>query len=317
MTFEDGENLPGVTDDDLSETDNDAGPGDEAPAATDLGDEGEDLERLLVGTSEEEDKADEGDKGDESPAPAAKDAKTADPAAKPADQAKPEGEQQSADPPVDDRNKPIHSQADLERILAQRLGRDRKAEVVQEVESILGKPLEQFAVEARKAEIEKTQEQYSMTEEEATAFVTQRQELSALKAQQAELEQRTQELQAITAYQQEKAKHQSNPLAQKYAADVDNFTQYGKLVSYEDGLAYILGQKVLKGEITEAAARGAEQKVLANVQKRGQAAPETGGAAGVAKPTVTMTRAESVMAKNLGLSDKEWLASRAKLQRRK
>lgn len=209
---------------------------------------------------------------------------------------------------------PRFTQKDLERIIGERLQRDRKTQTVAQLEAIAGAPLEKLVEEARRQQIERAQEQYAMTEDEAAAYVQQQEELRTLKAQQEAMSQQQQAMQQMMAYQQEKAKFAGNPLAKKYEREIDEFSGMGSALPYEAAMSYIIGQKVLAGDVLDSVRQAAQAQTLANVQKRAKAAPEAPQGGGA--QSTGLTPQQKIIAARLGLSPREYAESLARINKK-
>lgn len=280
----DEKNLPGVTDDNPEDQD-------EALETTDDEDADEDVEEDV-----------EEETGDEKPEDNA--------VAKP-DETKPDKEPDKTQTP----SEATFTQAQLDRILEGRLARDRKSQVVREVESILGAPLEELVGHLRQTRIEEAQTTYAMSEDEAKRYITEQERLHTLEAERQAMLEQQRAMEAVTAYQQDKTKHVGNPLAKKYEADIDAFAQNGLAgINYATAMSYVIGQKVLAGEVLGNVKKATEQRVLANIQKRSTVKPE--GGQGAAQ-TVSLTPLQIQVARSLGVDPKRYAANLTQLKKSK
>lgn len=287
----DERNEPDVEDDDLAEAD--------------------DLATLMA----EQEAADDDDDTDELAAAAAAATET-----KP-DDATLETEAEPATPetapeaqPAATEQERVFRQAEVERMIGERLNRDRKSATVRQLEAIAGQPLETLVDQYRELQVQQAQQQYAMTTEEAAAYVANQEELHNLRAEQESLKAQQQTMAQTMTYQQEKTKHLSNPLVRKYEADIDAFSASGTALPFDAAMAYIIGQKVLAGEVLENVRQGAQAKALAQVQKRAQVAPE--GTAGGAAQNSSLTPQQKMLARNLGLTTQEYAEEAARIKRR-
>lgn len=318
----DEKNLPNVEDDDPGQ------PDDEEEFDDLLGD-GDDDDLL---------KDDEGRPAvkPESPAPAApaqpaaqqpgQPAQPAQAGVQPAAPTQPAQPAQPADPtqtPPTDPNQVLqYTQAEIDRIVESRLGRDRKAKQVREIEAMVGMPLEQWVEQQRTAKVQQAMEQYTMTEDEAKAYVDNQERIAKLEADAQEVRERQDALARVTAYQQQRAqviasKPAIAPLAAQFAKEVDEFTHLGtEPVTYEEGLAFVLGQKLLNGELLPMIQRATEQRTIANIDKRGKAAPINAAQTGATTAT-GLDRTERHLSRALGLGEDEWATEKAQAQSRR
>jgi hypothetical protein len=121
----------------------------------------------------------------------------------------------------------------------------------------------------------------------------------------------------MVKYNQEKNDLLSkNPLAAKYVKEIDAFSQNGTLVDFETAMNYVLGKKVSEGVLLKDIKAATEQKTLANINKRQKAKVEGGSQPGESKQ-VDLSPQERRLAKNLGLTPKEWAESKQKSNRKR
>lgn len=210
---------------------------------------------------------------------------------------------------------PLFTQADLERIIGERLARDRKVQAVRELEMVAGKSLEEIVAEKRSQRLQEIAERYGVDEEEARRLLESEEKAKRLELEYRELEQRQNDLARLITYHAQKMQHMSNPLAKRYEKEVDEFTNHGIYVDFGTGLAYVLGQKLLSGELMRDLQTAVEQRTIANIDKRSRAAPEAG--TNVKPAGSTLTPEEKRLAISLGISPKEWAAEKAKLQQQR
>lgn len=280
--------LPGV------EVDDPTIPDDEAEPTAD------DVTALLEGEEEADDeKEPAGKKADEPP-------KEPD---------KPKAEEKPAEKPPEKPQGKTFTEADLERILKDRLARDRAVRD-REIQAATGKTLDQLKAEAKANAIEELQAETGWDEARARAHVEERERLRQLEAEHAEVAREREVLKRMMVYQQQKVKsqHASNPLAQQYADEIDQFSEFGASVDYDVAVAFVLGQKVLAGEVLKTTAQATEQKVIRDMERKAKAAPE---AATSSAPTSTsLTPIQRAVARNLGISEQAYAKRLAEQQKR-
>lgn len=258
----------------------------------------DDLEAMVAQQAEDDDDT------DDVAAAAAAATKPAEPAAEPAEPAPAAAEQERT-----------FRQAEVERIIGERLNRDRKAATVRQLEAIAGQPLEQLVSQYRELQVQQAQQQYAMSTEEAAAYVSSQEELRQLRAEQDSLKEQQATMAQTMAYQQDKAKHLTNPLVRKYEAEIDAFSASGTALPFDAAMAYIIGQKVLGGEVLDNIRKGAQAQTLAQVQKRQQVAPE--GTAGGGAQSPSLSPQQKLIARQLGLTPREYAEEADQIQRRK
>ena len=173
------------------------------------------------------------------------------------------------------------SQKDLDRIVGQSRIKGREyEEEAQRLEKATGMSLKEITNYVLEQEVSKMVEETGIPENEARKIVDDRQRVGYLEEQLQQLQQQQQISQQIMSYNQEKTKFIKSPVVKKYEAEIDAFTQGGKVLGFEAGMKYVLGEKMLSGEITESIRTSTQAKTLANVNKRSQAAPIAGAQAG-------------------------------------
>lgn len=271
-------------------------------------DEAEEFDSELFADEDEDEDA--GDAGDE-PASDGEDVdEGAESTEEPADQGEPEAEQTKG------KDERLFTQADVERIIEQRLGRDRKAKTVRELEAIIGKPLEEFVEEVRRQQVEAIADKYGITEEEAREFLEQQAQLREFQQRQKELEEQQKIIQAKLQYVEDKRRAMSDPrraqLIRQFEDEIDQIAEQFN-VPFDVAARYVIGDKMLSGDLTGRLEEAAKQRVLRS--KDNAAAPVSGRSGGASGPV--LTPAERALAKALGLSAQEWAEEKAKMQRRR
>src|SRR5690606_8371083 len=137
------------------------------------------------------------------------------------------------------------------------------------------------------------------------AMLEKEERLAKIEQELAEERRRREFITKTIAYNQAKAKYANNPLIKKYEKEIDAFSGNGMIADFEVAMNYILGQKVIDGEILNDIKAAVEQKTLANVAKRSKVAPEKGGQGGVSLAS-SLTKQEKLIAAALGISPKEY-----------
>ncbi len=164
-------------------------------------------------------------------------------------------------------------------IVAERLARDGKRQEAAKLEALTGKTLAELAAEHRKTLVAELADRTGLTEAEAKEHFETQEKVRLLEAQEVYRRQERAALQNQMAYQQARTKHVNDPLAQRYAADVDALTKGGMVLDYEAGLRYVLGDKLVAGDLRDFLKTSTEQQTLANVEKRAKVKVEGGGQA--------------------------------------
>lgn len=217
------------------------------------------------------------------------------------------------------------TQEQVNQIVQERLARtkyqnEKVLEAVQALEAIHGKSLDQILASARQQQVNMLADEYGIDPQEAMRIVQDRERLTLLEKQEKEHRERLAQIEAQTKYLTEKqeylAKHPDKAaFVRKYEREIDQVANGGEArVDFEVALAFVLGQKLLDGEVIEDVKRQTEQKVLRNVQKRQKAKPVGTGGAG-SDPTAGLTAFERRMAKEFGLTPQEVAAEKRRLAR--
>lgn len=211
----------------------------------------------------------------------------------------------------------------LNRIVPERLKRDRKTQQVTHLEQITGMSLEQVTGQIIRNMAEAKAEELGISVEEAEEMLKPKIENAGIKANAVNQKQESDEINAAmqkVKYLQDKTDYIKKPklakvLTKEIISEVDNFTQNGSLLSFADGLNYVLGSKFTNGELISKLQSGAEKKAQANIQKK-TVAPQTKGS-GAVKNEGTLSREEKIIAAQLGISEKEYAAEKYKEINRK
>lgn len=204
---------------------------------------------------------------------------------------------------------------ELNRIIPERLKRDRKTQQVVQLEQLTGMTIEDVTAQVIQNMVEAKAEELGISEEEARSIISDKIENAGIKAQQANKTQEEAEISAAmqqVKYSQDKLAYAKKPklarvLTKDILKEIDVFTQSGKVLTFEDGMKYVLGEKLATGELLQKAQAGAEKKALKNIQQRGKAAPQSRktGAAKSDNAANTLTREQRTVAASLGITSKE------------
>ena len=207
----------------------------------------------------------------------------------------------------------LFTQEDIDRIIGERLARERR---IQEERAIQ-------EAEARKQEQEmnrwwgnRQQEQIKRWtdlgyEEEVAVNLAREDVAREYRLWQAEERLRQYEVQQqqgskTTQYMTDRNEYiAKNPLAAKYIQEIDDFAQNGSVLDFQTAMKFILGDKLIAGDLLDSIKTTTEQKTLANVSKRSKMSVEKGGSAATAGAG-SLNKSELAMAKRLGISPKEY-----------
>lgn len=290
-----GDDLPGVNDDDDLDIDDENNEPEEEEETEDA-----DLDEILKGlTGDDEDEEEPEDKGDPNDEPETEE----------------EEEEPEKEPDVDE----IVNQrviAEVNRIIPERLARDRKTQEVTKLEHLTGMSLEQVTQTVIDNMVNQKAEELGISEEEARTIVTEKLENAGMKAERATEKQQQAEINTAMQqvnYLRDKTGFMAKPklarILKNYEAEIDQFTQNGKVLTFEDGMKYVLGTKLATGELLNKVQAGAEQKAVRSMDKKRKAAPQS-KSAGAKSETVSLTKEERQIAANLGISAKEYAAEK-------
>lgn len=207
--------------------------------------------------------------------------------------------------------------AELNRIIPERLRRDRKTKQVQELEHITGMTLEQIKAQVIENAVQDTAERMGISEEEAREIVAQKYENASLKTEKvtkAQEEAEVNEAMQQVNYMRDKLAASKKPklsriLTQDVVAEIDAFTQQGKILTFEDGMKYVLGSKLATGDLINKVQAGAEQKAKRTASTR-KSAPQNRSGGPKSSSVGTLTRQEKLIAANLGISEKDYAAEK-------
>lgn len=205
---------------------------------------------------------------------------------------------------------------EVNRIIPERLARDRKTQQVAQLEQLTGMDLEGITKTVIDNMVEAKSEELGIGKEEARAIITDKLENVGLKAERAAEKQQQEEVNAAMQqvnYLKDKTNYMAKPklnrILKQYESEIDAFTQNGKILSFEDGMKYVLGSKLATGELLQKVQAGAEQKAVRSANKKSKAAPQS-KSTGAKPDTVALTKEEKIIAANLGISAKEYAAEK-------
>lgn len=207
----------------------------------------------------------------------------------------------------------LFTQEDIDRIIGERLARERR---IQEERAIQ-------EADARKQEQEmnrwwgnRQQEQIKRWtdlgyEEEVAVNLAREDVAREYRLWQAEERLRQYEVQQqqgskTTQYMTDRNEYiAKNPLAAKYIQEIDDFAQNGLVLDFQTAMKFVLGDKLIAGDLLDSIKTTTEQKTLANVSKRSKMSVEKGGSAATAGAG-NLNKSELAMAKRLGISPKDY-----------
>ena len=236
--------------------------------------------------------------------------------------------EESAEEPESDEDTAFNKRLteELNRIIPQRLSRDRKTQQVQELEQITGMTLEQIREQVIENAVIDTADRMGISEDEAREIVMQKYENAGYKAEKqtkAQEEAELSEAMKQVQYLESKTEYTRLPrlariLTKEVVAQIDDFTKNGTILSFKDGAQYILGQKLVEGELLSKMQAGAEQKAKRSAATSGgKATPKGGGGSSKSDGTGSLSRQERLIAAQLGVDPKEFAAEKIRIQNSK
>lgn len=207
------------------------------------------------------------------------------------------------------------TQEDLDRLIDQRLARERARQ-----EEEQRRLLERQKEETQKKQLfeerytDRFQQLLDVGYPEDAAKKTAERDVRREIEQEIKLSQLEQQIamsEKMALYSQQKADVLSRvPLAAKYVQEIDAVSKNGAEVDFETAAYFVLGQKAAQGELINDIKTATEQRTLRDVTKRGRKTVEGNSQPG--KTEGSLTPAERELARNLGISPKAWLAQKNK-----
>lgn len=213
-------------------------------------------------------------------------------------------------------------QREIDRIVNERLARDRQAREsesqrqAQEAQRI--KELEKWAINRFEYHKKDLIETYGIDEEKAEEKAK---DLVASEYKSWQLEQEIARLKEHPEISRKQTQYSAdrtnainkNPIIAKYIEDIDQVSDMGRNMTFEVAASFVLGSKVLKGELTQAVASAAEQRAIKNINQRKNLKLEAGDAGGGnATGSYGLTRDELKVCKALGISPKQYAKNKKK-----
>lgn len=135
-------------------------------------------------------------------------------------------------------------------------------------------------------------------------------ELNRLKAEIEESKLTAKQEFARQQYLKAREEGMKNPIIARYIKEIDEMSDQGLVVDFETACNYVLGDKLLKGDLLEVVKRNTEQKTIANQEKRRKAVIEKDSQPGSGNEKEPLTAEEKRMARLLGLTDAEYRAGK-------
>jgi len=207
----------------------------------------------------------------------------------------------------------------LNKIVPERLQRDRKTKEVSRLEQIAGMPLEKITETVIANMVADKADELGISEEEAREILKDKIENVTMKTEKLTEQQHQTDVNAAMQqvnYLKDKTEFTRQPklgrfLTPDIVAEIDAFSGNGSVLSFEEGMKYILGTKLASGELLNKVQTGAAQKAKANASVKGKSTPRSGGGASKSENNVSLTREQRQMAAGLGLTSKEDLKAYA------
>lgn len=192
---------------------------------------------------------------------------------------------------------------------------------LREIEEIAGRPITQLRNDLLAAQVESYAEQNNVTVEEARRDLARRQAEAKRDEELRALRQEQERMKGRDAYRDDKAKiaaHKRSAIAKKFEKEVDGFAEKaGYVLPYNSALYHEIGRQVFEGNLLDDLERSVEQRVLADVAKRGGAKPEGAAQSGSQADNASLSSAKREFAKFLGVPEKEYARQERIIQKRR
>lgn len=217
---------------------------------------------------------------------------------------------------------PVFTKEQVEAIVQERLARDPYRNYGRMLEQRTGMTLQQLNEYAERQqeeeEVKKYAEENMVDEEEARRQVRLLRENQRYKQEFPQVQSQLQYTQAMLQYINDKARDINNPYVRKYEKEIDAFAENGRLCSFESAKNYVLGQKLLSGELLEAIKSGTVNKTLADIQKQGKVKVQGGSQSGRSSTEMAAGEVDPFqkqIAMAMGVPLKEVIAERARIMK--
>lgn len=161
------------------------------------------------------------------------------------------------------------------------------AEKVERLQHITGgMNLDQILDHLASQQVEELEQEHGLSRELAQEFVENKQIRHYLEPQLQQLHQQQMMTATMAAYNNEKARFLTNPMVKKYEAEIDAVSQGGQRLGFEAAMKYVLGEKVVAGELSQTYKEVAQQKALKDAAKKPRVTPEGASAGGAASQSI-------------------------------
>jgi hypothetical protein len=227
-----------------------------------------------------------------------------------------EGEESVEEKKTEEPSEPdskLFSQEDIDRIIGERLARERRIQeerTMQEAEAKRQQQEKDRWWETRQQAQVKRWTDLGYEEEVATELakedVAKEYRLWQAEERLKQYEAQQQQGSKATQYRTDRNEYiAKNPLAAKYVQEIDDFAQNGAVLDFQTAMKFVLGDKLIAGDLLDSIKTTTEQKTLANVNKRSKMSVEKGGSA-ASTGAGSLTKSELIMAKRLGIAPKDY-----------
>lgn len=227
-----------------------------------------------------------------------------------------EGEESVEEKKTEEPSEPdskLFSQEDIDRIIGERLARERRIQeerTMQEAEAKRQQQEKDRWWETRQQAQVKRWTDLGYEEEVATELakedVAKEYRLWQAEERLKQYEAQQQQGSKATQYRTDRNEYiAKNPLAAKYVQEIDDFAQNGTALDFQTAMKFVLGDKLIAGDLLDSIKTTTEQKTLANVNKRSKMSVEKGGSA-ASTGAGSLTKSELIMAKRLGIAPKDY-----------
>lgn len=161
------------------------------------------------------------------------------------------------------------------------------AEKVERLQHITGGlNLDQILDHLASQQVEELEQEHGLSRELAQEFVENKQIRHYLEPQLQKLHQQQMMTATMASYNNEKARFLTNPMVKKYEAEIDAVSQGGQRLGFEAAMKYVLGEKVVAGELAQTYKDAAQQKALKDAAKKPRQTPEGASAGGAVSQSI-------------------------------
>ncbi len=216
--------------------------------------------------------------------------------------------------PVQEPQQKVFTQEEVNKIVGNARIKGRELEEqVQMLEQQTGMKLPEVNEYVKQQAAQTMVDEYGIPEAEANQIVDNQHKVKVLEESLQYLNHQQQVNQQLFTYNQEKQQFLNNPLVKQYEAEIDAISQGGQQLGFEAAMRYVLGGKLVEGNLADNIRSGAQQQNIR--QKRPMPAPE--GVAGGASASQSAPKELQALARAFGVDQKNVAKEYFREQKRK